>query len=213
MFKFILPRFIFRMERWKWNKEYRVYVSNMGHFMDEHKKIIPVKISQGGYVCIKTSYGIVLGHRLVMKTWRPTANMENLTVDHIDHNKRNNSVENLEWVTAKENERRAREDYIADPKKVKKAKEAPRVYKFEEFYPTINGIAFDDILTAWWYSQEVLEGGARKDCTVEGLEKKFRSLLNTYNANNADYITGRKKFSYCSLKLSFTAVDNAKAEE
>ena len=45
MFRIILPRFIFRVERWKWNKEYRIYVSNMGHFMDEHKKIIPVKIN------------------------------------------------------------------------------------------------------------------------------------------------------------------------
>lgn len=35
MFRIILPRFIFRIERWKWNKEYRVYVSNMGHFMEE----------------------------------------------------------------------------------------------------------------------------------------------------------------------------------
>lgn len=71
MFKFIMPRFIFRVEKWKWNKEYRIYVSNMGHFMDKHKRIIPVKINQGGYVAIKTSYGIVMGHRLVMKTWRP----------------------------------------------------------------------------------------------------------------------------------------------
>ena len=71
MFNFILPRFIFRVERWKWNKEYRIYVSNMGHFMDEHKKIIPVKINQNGYVLIKTTYGLESAHRLVMKTWRP----------------------------------------------------------------------------------------------------------------------------------------------
>ena len=103
MFRIILPRFIFRVERWKWNKEYRIYVSNMGHFMDEHKKIIPVKINQNGYVLIKTAYGYESGHRLVMKTWRPTAAMDKLTVDHLDHNKRNNAVENLEWVTEAEN--------------------------------------------------------------------------------------------------------------
>ena len=71
MFRIILPRFILRVERWKWNKEYRIYVSNMGHFMDEHKKIIPVKINQRGYVFIKTEYGYESAHRLVMKTWRP----------------------------------------------------------------------------------------------------------------------------------------------
>lgn len=119
MFRIIMPRFIFRVERWKWNKEYRVYVSNMGHFMDEHKKIIPVKINQNGYVLIKTGYGYETGHRLVMKTWRPTAAMDKLTVDHLDHNKRNNSVENLEWVTRAENMKRARADYIDENAKPK----------------------------------------------------------------------------------------------
>ena len=218
MFKFIMPRFIFKVEKWKWNKEYRIYVSNMGHFMDEHKKIIPVKINQGGYVCVKTPYGIILGHRLVMKTWRPTSNMEQLTVDHLDHNKRNNSVDNLEWVTQKENIRRAQADFVSEnsqrPKapKEKKPKREPRHYQFEEFYPTINGIAFDDILTAWWYTQEVLDGGQKKDCTLKGLEKKFFSLLNTYNANNQDYITGKRKFKYCTLKLQFVLKDE-KSEE
>ena len=109
MFRIILPRFIFRVERWKWNKEYRIYVSNMGHFMDEHKKIIPIRVNQNGYVGIFTPYGFMSAHRLVMRTWRPTANMENLTVDHLDHNKRNNSVENLEWVTkAEKHEARSR---------------------------------------------------------------------------------------------------------
>ena len=122
MFNFILPRFIFRVERWKWNKEYRIYVSNMGHFMDEHKKIIPVKINQNGYVLIKTDYGFELGHRLVMKTWRPTAAMDKLTVDHLDHNKRNNSVENLEWVTRAENMKRAHADYIDENAKSKEGK-------------------------------------------------------------------------------------------
>lgn len=215
MFKFIMPRFIFKVEKWKWNKEYRIYVSNMGHFMDEHKKIIPVKINQGGYVCIKTPYGVILGHRLVMKTWRPTSNMEQLTVDHLDHNKRNNSIDNLEWVTQKENIRRAQADYISGgpqkPKKKKPKKEC-KVYTFEEFYPTINGIAFDDVLTAWWYAQEILKGGAKNDCTVEGLENKFLSLLKTYNANNQDYITGKRKFKYCTLKLQFVLKDE-KSEE
>lgn len=206
MFKFILPRFIFKMEKWKWNKEYRIYVSNMGHFMDEHKKIIPVKINQDGYVIIKTPYGFELSHRLVMKTWRPTAVMDKLTVDHLDHNKRNNSVENLEWVTRAENMRRAREDYVDEraKSKKKKTKKEKVVYSFEQFYPTVNGFAFDDVTTAWWYAQEILDGGQKKDCTVDGLKKKFLSLLNTYNANNQDYITGKKNFKYCCLTLTFT---------
>ena len=47
-----------------------------------------------------------------MLTWRPTANAELLTVDHLDHNKRNNALNNLEWVTLEENQRRAEADHI-----------------------------------------------------------------------------------------------------
>ena len=112
MFHFILPKFIFNIERWKWNDEYRVYVSNMGHFKDEHKKPLPVRINNKGYISIRTSYGFKYAHRLVLLTWKPIPNAEDLTVDHLDHNKRNNSLVNLEWVTQKENQLRADRDFI-----------------------------------------------------------------------------------------------------
>jgi hypothetical protein len=96
----------------------------MGHFRDEHKQPIPVKVNHSGYIYIKTRNGYVAAHRLVMKTWRPTEDMDNLTVDHLDHNKRNNSLDNLEWVSEKENLRRAKADLIVsvegDPEMVKK---------------------------------------------------------------------------------------------
>ena len=50
MFKFICPRFVFKIEKWKWNKEYRLYVSNMGHFKDEHKQPKPIKMGSNGYI-------------------------------------------------------------------------------------------------------------------------------------------------------------------
>lgn len=108
--KFILPSLNLRIERWKWNKEYRIYVSTMGNFKDEHKRNIPIKINQGGYVLINTPYGRQFAHRLVMFTWKPIPNAESLTVDHLNHNKRDNSIYNLEWVTKEENLKRAMED-------------------------------------------------------------------------------------------------------
>ena len=106
---------IFKIERFKWNKEYRVYVSNLGHFKDEHKKLIAPKVQQNGYLVIKTPYGFKLAHRLVMMTWKPIPNAEELTVDHLNHNKRNNELTNLEWVTEEENFTRAKDDFVNSP--------------------------------------------------------------------------------------------------
>jgi hypothetical protein len=99
----------------------------MGHFRDEHKQPIPIKLNQNGYVVIKTRNGYQVAHRLVMKTWMPTEDMDNLTVDHLDHNKRNNSVDNLEWVTESENKRRAVNDHL--PSATKKAKKEEQKQK------------------------------------------------------------------------------------
>ena len=49
-------------------------------------------------------------HRLIAYLFcNPPANYSELDVDHLDNNHFNNSAENLEWVTKKENNRRARE--------------------------------------------------------------------------------------------------------
>ncbi len=42
-------------------------------------------------------------HRLVLETFKPVENMEQLQCNHIDENKSNNNISNLEWCTAKEN--------------------------------------------------------------------------------------------------------------
>lgn len=102
---------IFKIERYKWNKEYRMYVSNLGHFKDEHKKRIAPLVNHSGYLVIKTPYGLKRAHRLVLLTWKPISNAEELTVDHLDHNKRNNELTNLEWVSEEENMARAKRDY------------------------------------------------------------------------------------------------------
>ena len=42
-------------------------------------------------------------HRLVMETFNPVGNSHGLQVNHIDGNKVNNNLENLEWCTRSEN--------------------------------------------------------------------------------------------------------------
>ena len=115
----ILPKLTFKWERWKFNSDYGVYVSTLGHFKDRYKRDIPVKIDKKGYVMIKTEQGYRRAHRLVMLTWRPTDDAENLTVDHLNHNKRDNSLANLEWVTKEVNWERERNDRYIEPKKIK----------------------------------------------------------------------------------------------
>lgn len=108
----MLFNLIINFEKYKWNKDYGVYVSNLGHFKDRYKRLLPVKINLGGYLVIKTEKGYISAHRLVMYTWRPIPNAENMTVDHLNHNKRDNSLKNLEWVDRSENQRRAYEDIV-----------------------------------------------------------------------------------------------------
>ena len=108
----MLPNFVFKVEKWKFNKDFGVYVSTLGHFKDRHKRLLPVMVNKNGYCAVSTERGPMFCHRLVMFTWRPIPNAEVLTVDHLNHNKRDNSLENLEWVTREENLRRAAVDYI-----------------------------------------------------------------------------------------------------
>lgn len=46
-------------------------------------------------------------HRLLMITYKPIVNPDEMQVDHVDCNKLNNDLDNLEWVTKKENTHRA----------------------------------------------------------------------------------------------------------
>lgn len=44
-----------------------------------------------------------LMHRLMMSIFKPVENMEKLSINHIDGNKLNNELDNLEWCTIREN--------------------------------------------------------------------------------------------------------------
>lgn len=114
----MLIPFNIKIEKWKFNKEYQVYVSTFGSFKDKDKNNLPINISDGGYCWVETKFGFRPAHRIVMKTFKPIADDENLTVDHLNHNKRDNSIYNLEWISQEGNWLRATADYI--PEKVLK---------------------------------------------------------------------------------------------
>jgi hypothetical protein len=112
---FIMPRFFVNCERWKWNNDLRIYVSTHGHVKDEHKKNIAAKINDSGYFVVPLNNRFYSIHRLVLMTWRPLPNDGTpMTVDHLDSNRRNNHLDNLEWVSQEENLRRASENLAKD---------------------------------------------------------------------------------------------------
>lgn len=69
--------------------------------------VSPQKIEKGYFrVGLMTNQGrkFLMVHRLVLETYSPIENSLNLQVNHIDGNKENNSIENLEWCTQSENQ-------------------------------------------------------------------------------------------------------------
>lgn len=112
---FILPTITINIERWKWNKKYRVFVSNRGRVKNIDGKLLKVKTTSAGYLAVRVAAKKAMFiHRLVMETWHPISNPEEMTVDHLDHNKRNNDIRNLEWVAEKENHKRAADDLLVE---------------------------------------------------------------------------------------------------
>lgn len=84
-----------------------------------YKELIkkPYKTWNGYYVVHmgKDVNKSVLVHRAVMETFNPIDGMENLQVNHIDGDKSNNHLSNLEWVDRSGNMRHAFENGIWHP--------------------------------------------------------------------------------------------------
>lgn len=116
------PRFHISIERWKFNKEYEVWVSNYGNILDKEKNPIRVKTSNKRYMVCIIQKRLVAVHRLVLMTWRPREDADALTVDHINSNPRDNRLVNLEWVSEEENKVRAKENHIEIPLTIEERK-------------------------------------------------------------------------------------------
>lgn len=96
------------------------YVDNYGSGRKRHYDEAEATVyrNKTGYFVVKLSGrggGHILLHQLVAKVWldKPV-DISATQVNHIDGNKGNNAVENLEWVTASENMQKAVEDGLYD---------------------------------------------------------------------------------------------------
>ena len=91
------------------NQESFYSVSNFGNVRnDSTKTLLLGSIANNGYRMVHLRHRIdkvCSVHRLVMKTFSPCEEMDDLQINHIDGNKLNNNVKNLEWCTAIENMR------------------------------------------------------------------------------------------------------------
>lgn len=98
------------MEEWKNIEDSNYRVSSEGRVMNKSERILKERISRHGYV----NYTLYIGgkpvgmtaHRLVASAFLKDGK-EGLEVNHLDGNKRNNCVDNLEWCTKGENARHA----------------------------------------------------------------------------------------------------------
>lgn len=109
------------------------WINNHGTLVFRMGKILSPSKSGPGYLQIafyvdgKTQKKYI--HRLVMEAFNPTDNPE-LEINHIDENKENNMITNLEWVTHKENMNKVSKYIMAREHKEAKMKEAiPRKHK------------------------------------------------------------------------------------
>lgn len=93
-------------------KNYRGEVTDSSH-------ILKPRVNPNGYHIVtlydrnRKPHQIAV-HRLVAEAFIPNANRI-LVIDHVDGNKTNNSVYNLEWVTSRENSIRAYNSGLYEP--------------------------------------------------------------------------------------------------
>ena len=93
----------------KYNLIYDYYARDDGTiYSAKSHKILSPQLDKNGYEKVQMMsddgkrhrYSV---HRLILENFNPVEGMDKLQVNHKDGNKRNNKLENLEWVTCQEN--------------------------------------------------------------------------------------------------------------
>lgn len=105
------------------------WVSNLGRIKSYRRSkdgiILKQRLNKKGYCLVTMSDDnnkkhFVQVHRVVLKTFNPVENMDELEVNHKDEIKTNNCISNLEWMTHTENVRYGTgRERCVDPQKMK----------------------------------------------------------------------------------------------
>lgn len=97
----------------KYELKYDYYANDNGSIYSSiSHKTLSYQLDKDGYAKVQLSstdgkrhrYSV---HRLILENFNPIEGMQNLQVNHIDGNKLNNKLENLEWCNCSENQMHA----------------------------------------------------------------------------------------------------------
>lgn len=102
----------------KYELKYPYFITDDGRVYSElTNKYLATVLDKNGYVKVRLMstdgkrhrYSV---HRLVMENFKPRSDMSTLQVNHINGDKTNNYLSNLEWVTCQENIQHAMENNL-----------------------------------------------------------------------------------------------------
>ena len=133
------------MEEWREvNGHHDYLVSSDGRIMSLKKGIkheLKPGLSGRGYLTVSLDNGHTKPiHRLVAKAFIPNPDTKP-AVNHIDGNKQNNRVDNLEWCTKSENERHAYRTGMKNQRMRKRSMRSVRIVETGETFRSIGECA------------------------------------------------------------------------
>lgn len=84
------------------SKQYEV--SNLGRVRNRRTKIIQKgTINSEGYHIVSIGNKNYRTHRVILQSWDPREDYQDLTVDHINGQRSDNRLENLRWISSEDN--------------------------------------------------------------------------------------------------------------